>query len=1582
MRDFDKGMRDVRVAACALAVAVLLLPCVLFQAAAYADDAGGEETHAWTVDVEMPEGASYDGGADAVTYLYRSEAFPLDYDGDGTLVGDVGELAGIGYGDRWQLVLDEGFYVYRTKAAGCAAKEGAFYVSGEGRTEVALAAQGAWTGDVDRSWYDLHSSDDTLYLRTAEDLAGLGALLSEGVSFAGKTLELMGDLDLSGAEWTPLGSFSMTSHSWCKPFDGTFDGNGHVVEGLRVERKANNGGLFEELHGGVVRDLTVRGSVETGEYGYVGGISASARDSSFVNCKVDLDIRCGSSYVGGIVGHADSGARVSSCRAHGSMTVASAGSGFGGIVGRLGTGGVIDGCVNEMSLRIVSQGGSYVNAVDAGGIVGDAVGSNMMVLNSVNKGAVESNAPGVGGVAGAFSTVFGGSGTLSGNRNEGTVACTAAGSAAHGVGGVAGELAGSLGAGDVLEVSRCANHGDVSFSGAQGSASVGGLVGRLAVRAGGGSGGSALMEACYSTGALSNGSRSDGAALGGVAGLDESDASIALGVQGCYVAGSATTAQVVPYALTEGFSLDASVRDFYYLDGFADQVCASDAGTEGAEALPRATMTSASFIDTLNRATASFRQDDQGENDGYPVLGEEEVKIISIVNVSTNVAGSIVYDGNAHPLQVEVRGDDGSVLAEGVDYTLALRHGGELIDPSQPRQAGSYTVTVAGMGDYVGVASLSYNIERRFLGPDDFKPIASVPYTGEPVDPSSLVQVADGLGFGVDELEVSAATGSDLVSVGTHTLVVKGASSSIWGIETRLTFEVRPGQLEMDAVDAVPYTGKPPAIRVTVRNGAGATLVAGMDYDLSYAKEDGSVADLGSLTDPGTYYVTAAGRGNYDGAVCRQPFQVTLGAFSVDDVAEMPYTGAAAEPELTVRNANNPDLVLETPSSTATGDYVVSYEDAAGRAISSADLVDVGDYVAVVTGKGPRYDGNCVVRVPFRIVDANFSVRMIDDLRYNGQNQLPRIEARSIDGTELVEGSDYTVAYWWNGIHITPESVKGKGAYTAVVEGTGRYHGTFERAFEVLPALMTADEPASQEYTGSALKPVVRAYGVGHVNLVEGSDYAVRYYRDGVEVDASAVVAAGEYEVVLAGQGNYAGELRLSFKVEKATLVADPLGDLPYTGREPSIAPVVYAGGAQLDASALLLTFYRDGYQVGAWDIVDLGSYEVEVSVLPDMRRNFADGGATVRIPFKVVPATPEIDPVESVAFDGLSHTPDIVVRSGGVVLDPGLYTLSYRDSSGRVLAENEMMAAGDYTVTMHPKDPSLFAVESVSAVFTIRQGYLTVQPIPDVTYTGGPVKPSIVVLYGGGRLKDSEYTVTYTTTTGVPVASDELIAPGSYRAYIVPKSGSNYVVMEYSGAFNIVMPENAGSDPGGEGGGSGGAGDGETGAPGAVGNGAGGAGSAGSSGGSGNGAQSGSGAGSAQIQMAGRSSRSGEGGSDAGAATGSGSGGPIAAQGAASAGAAEAAASAEVASEVAPSDPADALTEAAEAFAGLVPEFARSQAEAAYRFVASVPGYAWGALLAAVFVACALLTRLFYRRRSQLMSREVEEIAAQAAWS
>ncbi len=203
------------------------------------------------------------------------------------------------------------------------------------------ATQTPYENDSFNDQYDKNAKDDILTGTTAwfdaatyegkteynvtnsSDLLALQRAVTEGYDFAGKTVTLTGDVDISAFEnWAPIGSEE-------RPFAGTFDGAGNTISGLKITdlnitgMDNGIGGFFGVIDGAEIKDLTVSGNITIGntEAGLlsIGGICGATKgNATITGCEnkvvIDLSAATGSKLVdggiiaiGGILGNAEFG---------------------------------------------------------------------------------------------------------------------------------------------------------------------------------------------------------------------------------------------------------------------------------------------------------------------------------------------------------------------------------------------------------------------------------------------------------------------------------------------------------------------------------------------------------------------------------------------------------------------------------------------------------------------------------------------------------------------------------------------------------------------------------------------------------------------------------------------------------------------------------------------------------------------------------------------------------------------------------------------------------------------------------------------------------------------------------------------------------------------------------------------------------------------------------------------------------------------------------------------------------------------------------------------------------------------------
>ena len=123
---------------------------------------------------------------------------------------------------------------------------------------------------------------------------------------SGVYFKLMADIDLaefieeeygSTQGWMPVGTKST-------PFQGVFNGNGHSIKNLWVNRlNVDYVGLFGYIEGGTIKNVTIVGNTLGGK-NYVGLVAGYCSYSNILDCNFSGNVK-GQSYVGGCIGKSD-----------------------------------------------------------------------------------------------------------------------------------------------------------------------------------------------------------------------------------------------------------------------------------------------------------------------------------------------------------------------------------------------------------------------------------------------------------------------------------------------------------------------------------------------------------------------------------------------------------------------------------------------------------------------------------------------------------------------------------------------------------------------------------------------------------------------------------------------------------------------------------------------------------------------------------------------------------------------------------------------------------------------------------------------------------------------------------------------------------------------------------------------------------------------------------------------------------------------------------------------------------------------------------------------------------------------------
>ena len=431
------------------------------------------------------------------------------------------------------------------------------------------------SGGASQTLYDV-DGDGYYEIDTAEKLIALSQTKNKDTDWD-RNYELTGDVDFApdhtAVDWdgdgiigdaddakgfTSIGriTFAVTGGGISVvgyKFSGNFDGNGHKVSNLYINRTDSETGLFGWVAGASLSDIKVVGADIRGGY-RAGALAGYIQQTTITNCSATGSVSggdavggligytflantissssavcdvSGESYVGGLVGSMDSSGHTTVSDSFAEGTVTSTNTHAGGLVGSMGATGSAR--IENSHAKSTVTGASHV-----GGLVGsmEAKDKESSIYNSYAEGQVTGSGAFIGGLVGLINGDK--SSSISQSHATGKVIATGGG-ASMAVGGL---LGGTSMRSATSSIQNCYASGYVSAAGASavggfigslsnsvvsssyssgnvsGTAWVGGLVGNLASQA--------VVENSYATGNVTGTRHSTGGLVGKMGSNDES----------------------------------------------------------------------------------------------------------------------------------------------------------------------------------------------------------------------------------------------------------------------------------------------------------------------------------------------------------------------------------------------------------------------------------------------------------------------------------------------------------------------------------------------------------------------------------------------------------------------------------------------------------------------------------------------------------------------------------------------------------------------------------------------------------------------------------------------------------------------------------------------------------------------------------------------------------------------------------------------------------------------------------------------------------------------------------------------------
>ena len=208
-------------------------------------------------------------------------------------------------------------------------------------------------------------SNGSYTVYNADGLLNVAELVNGGKTDINITLDT--DIDLTGKDWTPIGTDNDNSYK------GTFDGGGHTITGLTFTTNDQYAGLFGRLNrAGTVKNVVMKDVQITNNRSwsaFAGGVAGYSW-GTIENCSVSGSVS-GKLYVGGVVG-VQMGGPITGCSS--SATVKGTVD-VGGVAGQTNGGATLTACyaTGNVTLEIDPK-----KNIAGGGLVGMNAGSSLL----------------------------------------------------------------------------------------------------------------------------------------------------------------------------------------------------------------------------------------------------------------------------------------------------------------------------------------------------------------------------------------------------------------------------------------------------------------------------------------------------------------------------------------------------------------------------------------------------------------------------------------------------------------------------------------------------------------------------------------------------------------------------------------------------------------------------------------------------------------------------------------------------------------------------------------------------------------------------------------------------------------------------------------------------------------------------------------------------------------------------------------------------------------------------------------------------------------------------------------------------
>ena len=815
----------------------------------------------------------------------------------------------------------------------------------------------------------------------------------------------------------------------------------------------------------------------------------------------------------------------------------------------------------------------------------------------------------------------------------------------------------------------------------------------------------------------------------------------------------------------------------YYMSGTTPTVTAyADGGSANAprRAVPitTVTVTKTGFNPNDNSSTYTFTMPQ------YDV--EVEATFTECTSINTNefhinlLEASHDFDWAPHLPVIESvtkgTGNSAVELLKNQDYAIV----GTI---TAHTNAGSYLVTIKGIGKYKDEKSVNYTINKL-----DFSTIESTitldyettVYNGSAQQP--IVTVYAGghtltAGSSKDyTYAYSVVSGDDYIKPGIKRVTITGVGNFTGTKIKDYTITQKPitNSMVTQVGTSFTYNGDAQYPVVTVTDGA--NLTYGTDYTLNWSSGGAVEEPDGTYsTAVGNYTVTVNGINNYTGSVTKQ---YTINAsnsgyyivykngseYSITDHNET-YTGSSIEliPATSATEPSTANMFVKKMTGSTPNPASDKTLGSANYELAYTNNVNVGWATVTAIGRaGYSFTASNKFKIVAKDITDNNNITITTGaLTYNTTTQKPSLVVRDKDrptgasptdpGELMEENIDYTIG----------EGAITAGNQTITITGKGNYTGTKSANYTISPLSLNGADvtltPTTYTYNGSEQFPdvMVRINGI--------------------------VIPSGDYTATLADKTN-AGDKTVTIKASSSGNLSDPTSDLTATYKinpKPLTSDMISLTGTNFENNSFTFdgqnhaptVTVKDGnttlnttdhYTLTNPEQSEVGIYYVTVKG----KNNYT---GTIKVPYSIVSDNSETgvtvtwtEAATDIIYTGNPITLHLTVKKGeNTTLTAGTdYEFAYNNNINVGEATITILGKGNYHFVKYAKfnilrRPLTAAMVSLSA--------------NNFTFNGSAQKPTITVTYNGVRTEGLDYTLVNEGTTDVGTGYYEVTGIGNF---------------------------------------------------------------------------------------------------------------------------------------------------------------------------------------------------------------------------